>query len=170
MPQWVYQAAAVVLLAVALGLTYWSMELRSTVETKEARITALEDELAYQNELLAVLAARDVRLVSMDGLDPSPDGFGKVVWDTDNRRALLQMANLPAPPEDKDYQLWLIRGEEQPQSSGVFHFDEPAQQLFFKVDQLDAEPSPDQNTFAVTLEPKGGMPQPTGDMYLLGQV
>lgn len=96
----------------------------------------MEDELAYQSELLAVLASRGMRLVSMDGLDPSPDGFGKVVWDVENQRAVLQMANLPAPPEDKDFQLWLIKDDQAPQSSGVFSFEQSSQDLFFKTEQL----------------------------------
>jgi len=136
---------------------------------KDVLITELRDDLERIEQLLNVIAAREVKLVIMAGLEPSPDGYGKVLWDSENRQAVLQLANIPAPPEDKDYQLWLIKGEESPISAGVFNFEQPSTDLFFKVEHLDETPSEQENNFAVTLEPKGGMPQPTGDMFLFGQ-
>lgn len=166
---WAYKLAAVLLLAVSIGLAYLTLDLRSTVSDQQAVITQLESEVQQQEELLTVLAAREAQLINMGGLDASPEGYGKIVWAPTEGRAVLQMANLPPPPEDKDYQLWLIKDEQAPISAGVFHFDQSRRDLFFVVDQLDAEPSPSANAFAVTLEPEGGMPQPTGDMFLLGQ-
>lgn len=110
-----------------------------------------------------------MNLILMAGLDVNPDGYGKIIWDPENDRALLQVANLPKPPEDKDYQLWLIKDDQSPISAGVFSFAQPSTDLFFKIDQLNQDPSELSNTFAVTMESKGGVPQPTGDMYLAGQ-
>lgn len=169
LPAWGYQVATALLLLVSVGLTFLTLNLNETVDSQEATITQLETELEQRNELLSVLAAREARLINMGGLEPSPDGYGKIVWAPDERRAILQMAHLPPPPADKDYQLWLIKEEESPISAGVFNFDESSRDLFFKVDALDADPSPEANAFAVTLEPEGGMPQPTGDMFLLGE-
>lgn len=168
-PMWVYKAAAAILLLGTLSLAYFTLDLTETVDEQQAVITELESELERQDQLLNVLAAREVKLVMMGGLDPSPDSFGKILWDTDNRQAILQLANLPTPPEDKDYQLWFIKEDQSPISAGVFNFDRPSSDLFFKVEHIEEDPSPVQNTFAVTLEPKGGVPQPTGDMFLLGQ-
>ncbi len=167
-PLWLYKAAAALLLIGALTLTYLNFGLTDTVADQQAQITQLQTELERQNQLLNVLAAREITLVMMGGLGPSPEGFGKIIWDTDSRRAVLQLANLPAPPDEKDYQLWLIKDGQNPISAGVFSFDQPSSDLFFKVEQIAEDPSPISNAFAVTLEPKGGMPQPTGDMFLLG--
>lgn len=168
-PMWAYKAAAAILLIGTLGLAYFTLDLTDTVDQQQAVITELQGELERQDQLLNVLAAREVKLVMMGGLDPSPDGFGKILWDTENRQAVLQLANLPIPPDDKDYQLWLIKDGQNPIPSGVFSFDQPSTDLFFRVEHIEEDPSPISNTFAVTLEPKGGMPQPTGDMFLLGQ-
>lgn len=168
-PMWAYQAAAAVLLIGFLGLSYYVSNLSGTIEQQEAQITQLKSELDKQDELLSVLAAKEVRLVTMGGLEPSPEGYGKIVWDPEKRQAILQLANLPAPPKGKDYQLWLIKGNQNPISAGVFNFKQPSNDLFFKVEQLNESPSPQENTFAVTLEPEGGVPQPTGDMFLLGK-
>jgi len=164
-----YRVAAAILLMVFFGLAYYSFELNQTVEQQETTITQLKGDLERQEQFLDILAAREVNLVIMGGLEPSPDGYGKILWDSNQQRAVLQLANLPAPPGDKDYQLWLIKDGGNPISAGVFSFDEPRSDLFFKVEHLDEAPSPLENTFAVTLEPKGGVPQPTGDMYLVGQ-
>jgi anti-sigma-K factor RskA len=168
-PMWAYKAAAAVLLIGFLGLSYYTSNLSGTIQQQEAEITQLKSELEQQDELLSVLAAKEVRLVTMGGLEPSPEGYGKIVWDPEKRRAILQLANLPAPPKGKDYQLWLIKGNQNPISAGVFNFEQPSNDLFFKVEQLNESPSPQENTFAVTLEPEGGVPQPTGDMFLLGK-
>lgn len=167
-PIWAYKAAAALFLIGSLTLVWMNADLSVTVSEQEAVITELQSEMERQDRLLDVLAAREVKLVMMGGLDPSPDGYGKILWDPENRQAVLQLANLPAPEQDKDYQLWLIKDGENPISAGVFNFDQSASDLFFEVEYLE-EPSPVSNAFAVTLEPKGGVPQPTGDMFLLGQ-
>lgn len=168
-PIWVYKTAAAILLIATLGLAYISFDLSGTVENQQAQITELIHELDRQKQLLTVLSAREITLVTMNGLEPSPEGYGKILWDPDTGEAVLQLANLPAPPNDKDYQLWLIKEGENPISAGVFNFDQPSTDLFFRVEQLDEEPSVQSNAFAVTLEPKGGVPQPTGEMFLLGE-
>ncbi|MDX1642176.1 MAG: anti-sigma factor [Balneolaceae bacterium] len=168
-PLWAYKAAAAVLLIAALIFGYLTVDLNETIENQQAQITELESQLDHQNQLLTVLSGRQVTLVNMAGLDPSPEGYGKILWDPDKGEAVLQLANLPAPPEDKDYQLWLIKEGENPIPAGVFNFEEPSTDQFFRVEQLNEQPSPLSNAFAVTLEPKGGVPQPTGDMFLLGE-
>lgn len=167
-PLWAYKAAAALLLIGAIALANLNLNLSDTVTEQQTQITELQTELERQDQLLNVLAAREVTLIMMGGLDPSPDGFGKILWDPENRQAVLQLANLPTPPADKDYQLWLIKDGQDPISAGVFNFEQPSTDLFFKVEQLEEAPSPVSNAFAVTLEPAGGMPQPTGDMFLLG--
>lgn len=180
---WFLKAAAAILLAGMLGLLLYSQQQSSLIDQKETHISVLQSELENQNqlltqletelerktELLAILESREVNLILMAGLETSPDGYGKIIWDPENERALLQVANLPEPSEENDYQLWLIKDEQDPISAGVFSFEQTATDLFYRIDRLEERPSDISNTFAVTLEPKGGMPQPTGDMYLLGQ-
>lgn len=115
LPMWAYKAAAALFLVGFLTLAIIMQQLYGTVDEQETlisdqmttiidnmeTITRLETELEQRNELLAILGSREVNFVVMAGQDVSPDGYGKVNWDTGNQRALLQLANLPAPPEDK---------------------------------------------------------------------
>ena len=182
-PLWIYKAVAAILLAGFLGFALYSQQQSSLVYQKETQITVLQSELEQRNELitqletelerkaelLAILESREVNLILMAGQETNPYGYGKIIWDPVNERALLQVSNLPEPAEDKDYQLWLIKDQQSPVSAGVFSVEESTMDLFYKIDNLNEQPSDESNTFAITLEPKGGAPQPTGSMYLLGQ-
>jgi anti-sigma-K factor RskA len=70
------------------------------------------------------------------------------------------------PPPGKEYQVWFMTELEGPVSAGVFTPDqsgtgvvlaEPPSKLFGKIVAT-----------AVTLEPAGGLPKPSGEMYLRG--
>jgi anti-sigma-K factor RskA len=62
------------------------------------------------------------------------------------------------------YQLWAIH--DKPVSIGTFNMDTgKAAHLLVKK----APSFADAKTFAVSLEPSGGRPQPTGPIYLLSQ-
>ena len=134
----------------------------------QTQLVALRDEVTRKEELLKVLAARHIEVTIMGGAAVNPVGYGKVIWDPDHKTAILQVANLPAVPGDKDYQLWVVKGE-QKISAGVFAVtgDQPG---FFKIENLAVSNPSDVGAFAVTLEPRGGVPQPTGAMYLVGAV
>jgi anti-sigma-K factor RskA len=130
------------------------------------QITSLKDELVRKEELLKVLASQKIEITVMNGLKVNPVGFGKIIWDPEKRSAILQVSRLPAVPGNKDYQLWVIKGK-TPISAGVFSVNDTTAS-FFKIDGLAVTDPREISAFAVTLEPKGGLPAPTGDMYLAG--
>lgn len=140
-------------------------EQQTVIQNQESKIQSLETEIDRKEALLTILEARDVDLILMDGLEVNPDGYGKVVWDKENGRALLQVANLPAVATTNDYQLWFIINN-QPISAGVFAVQDPSQDDFFAIEDLGS--NGETGAFAISLEPKGGSPQPTGDIYMLG--
>ncbi len=135
---------------------------------KEQRLTALTGEVERQQEILNVLQSPKIEMVLMNGLEVNPAGYGKIIWDPERKTAILHVSKLPAAPSDKDYQLWFLDKNKQPVSAGVFSVTE-TDENYFKVSEI---PVPDSKkdiaAFAVTIEPKGGVPQPTGAMYLLG--
>ncbi|MTI89695.1 MAG: anti-sigma factor [Balneolaceae bacterium] len=167
-------AASFIFIFLSIGLLFYSQSLQSDLQQKTEVITQqentihrLETEVERREELLSILEAREVDLIMMDGLEVNPAGYGKVVWDKESGQALLQVANLPPVPTQKDYQLWFVV-DNQPISAGVFAVNNPEQDNFFKIEEFrNQAPS---GAFAITLEPEGGSPQPTGDMYLLGNM
>ncbi len=167
-------AAAVIFMICSLALFFYNRNLEedlqsqaSLVAQQQATIQTLTGEVERKEELLSILEAREVDLVLMEGLEVNPNGYGKVVWDKENGQALLQVANMPSVPLSKEYQLWFVV-DNRPISAGVFAVNDPAEDTFFKIEQFRQSASA--GAFAITLEPEGGSPQPTGDMYLLGSM
>ncbi len=166
-------AASFALLIVCLSLIFYSFNLSSkisqqgsVIEQQETQITELQNEVQQKEEMLTILESREVDMVVMSGMEVNPAGYGKIIWDSEKQQALLQVSNLPNVPDDKDYQLWIIRNN-KPVSAGVFAVHDQTDR-FFKIEQMADVDEQSMNAFAVTMEPKGGMPQPTGDMYLMG--
>jgi hypothetical protein len=159
----------IVLLAMVLGFGLYVAGLLTTIEEQNQRLVELQTELARKEELLNVLSAKRIELVSMSGLAPHTVGFGKVIWDPERRVAILQVSNLPPVPADKDYQLWVVKAVEggKPISAGVFDVSSTAS-AYFKVEQLAVTDPGEIAAFAITLEPNGGVPAPTGEMYMAG--
>lgn len=141
-------------------------EQNSKIASMEIRLVELKDELSRKDEQLKVLAAKEIHISIMSGLEVNPVGYGKIIWDPEKKSAILQVSNLPTVPPDKDYQLWVIK-DKKPISAGVFAVAD-REANFFKIENLAAVNPKEINAFAVTLEPKGGVPQPTGDMYMMG--
>jgi anti-sigma-K factor RskA len=162
-------AASFVLLLAALALAYLAFDQNSTINEQEVTITELKSENQQKDEMLSILGARTVDLVVMDGLEVNPGGYGKVIWDAENQQALLQVSNLPEVPSGKAYQLWLIKNN-KPVPSGLFSVQTGAKDSFFKIEQMADANKKSANAFAITLEPEGGSQQPTGAMYMLGNV
>lgn len=166
-------ATASVVIVVALGLYTNSLINRigtqeQLLATQQQELVALRDEVQRKDELLKVLQAPRIEMIFMNGLEPSPAGYGKIIWDPAKKVAIFQVANLPLAPADKDYQLWIIKNK-KPIPAGVFSVrEEKEKENYFKVLALDVTDKKEIDAFAVTLEPKGGVPQPSGTMYLLG--
>jgi anti-sigma-K factor RskA len=93
-----------------------------------------------------------------------PGANAKVVWDTKEQRWVIYIFNLPAPPSDKQYQLWYVTNNAKI-SAAVFSTD-PQGQTVLKL-TLPPDALTGLAATAVTLEPKGGSPQPTSDKFYL---
>ena len=117
-----------------------------------------------QDELAALLRIPNVKAVSLTGSDMAKQAAGFLLYDSRTQRIWLYSVNLPECPVGTTYQLWAIH--DKPMSIGTFRMDpgETARLLVKKVLNFA-----DAKTFAVSLEPSGGRPQPTGPMYLLSR-
>jgi anti-sigma-K factor RskA len=160
---WAGLAAAAALLVVV------NTQLASTrgeIRALQDRVAALQAQLADRERTLGFLSDPDVRYVSLAGLKPTPDATAWLLWNPATRQGLLLARGLPAPPPGHAYELWALAGA-QPVPAGVFGVDAAGRALL----RLPALP-PDRtfDAFAVTLEPAGGVPQPTGPMHLHGKV
>jgi anti-sigma-K factor RskA len=176
-PGWL-AAAALVLLALAVWGFAGQARLRgearrlaadrdreaAEVERLSREVSAARSQVIRAEQALQVLAAPGVQSVVLAGLGPTPGAKGRAYVNPSRRDALFYAFDLPALPEDKTYQLWFIAGG-KPVSAGTFAVD-PRGAASLRVDRV-ADVGQIQN-WAVTIEPRGGVPQPTGAMVLKG--
>jgi anti-sigma-K factor RskA len=143
---------------------------QASLTAKSQRIHILEDSLAQQTAMLDVIRSNQMQVAVMSGQSADPTGYGKILWDPIKKVAILHVSNLPPVPTGKDYQLWVIR-DKKPVDAGVFQVRDNRQGgELYRIDKLVETDKTRINAFAVTLEPKGGLPQPSGKMYLLGSI
>jgi anti-sigma-K factor RskA len=162
-------AAGIALVASLWNLSNLNRELsgqRSQLSQQREQIQGLQSQLNQEKAVTAFLSDPEVRVTMLAGTDKSPQSAGKILWKPKDKKALFYASRLPVPPAGKTYQLWII-AENKPFDAGTFSVNE-AGNGFLRIDSL-ANPEKAQK-FAVTLEPAGGVPQPTGEMRLLGSV
>lgn len=131
--------------------------LRTELSTYRAEVEKYKDAM--------MLGEPGVRFVSLDGLNPNRQAFGSVVTKPDKSAGMLYVYRFPMAPEGKEYQLWGLRDGLPPVSLGMFTVAADGNAM------LNMKTIPESTHivgFAVTIEPQGGMPQPTGMMYVKG--
>ena len=152
----------------ALAGVFWMRDARDL-----QRIHALEGQLAEvqtRSQEIARASKTTDKLLEMPGtqrvaLMPQPgmgNGHGGVLYNA--KMGMVACTGwLPAPPKGKSYQLWLVPAQGAPMSLHVFGHDE-----WDKPMAMHVTPGMEAKAFAVTEEPEGGMPSPTGPKVLVG--
>ena len=166
-----WQWAAPALAALSLVLAVWAMALRTEnselsrqVHELQAIQQTMNAELTRTRSVLELLTAPDTAKVTLVAGEAHPAPQGKVFYHP-RRGLLFYAANLPALPSGKTYQLWLVPTQGNPISAGIFQTDAHGNGEVL-LPQLPAGVAA--KAFAVTLEPAGGVPQPTGPKVLVG--
>lgn len=159
---WVGALAAAALVAAYLGWTLNALDRE--LAQRAAEVARVREEVSRQQEILKILGSPQSQVVALEGLKPSPAARGRMWW---HREAggFFVASGLPPLPAVKTYQLWAIAGG-TPQSAGVFDVD-PKGAASLRVKPLPGVARVE--AFAVTLERAGGLPKPSGAMYLAGK-
>lgn len=164
-PLWLNLGAAVSL-AVILFLVVTNISLRKELELREKSMTELEAKLIREREMIEFVMNPEVNEVKLGSKMPDTKASGKLYWNKETDKGLFVASGIPLPGKGKTYQLWVIE-DGRPASMGVFDVDPEGNSMMEIKTMPEAGAS---MQFAVTLEPEGGVPQPTGDMYLYGSL
>jgi anti-sigma-K factor RskA len=174
--RWLALAAAL-LLAVAVwsvwrqtGLSREAERLRGERDALARQVASLDRRLGETQEdnrrlarTLSLITAPGAHAVQLAGLGPAPGAVGHAFVNPQARKAVFYAFDLPAPAAGKTYELWWIAAG-RPAAAGTFSVDAHGAARL-EVDNV--EPGPIQ-AWAVTVEPAGGVAQPTGAMVLKG--
>lgn len=158
---WLISATATAALIAVLML---NSGLRKNVASLSARVAELESQMMGQRTTLAVMTSPQVRVVNLSGQGAASQAGGRVFWKERERLWLFYVSGLPPAPKDRTYQLWFVPKNGLPVSASVFNTNPDGSATIeipvpADVGELKAT--------AVTTEPAGGLPQPSGSYVLL---
>jgi anti-sigma-K factor RskA len=142
-------------------LGHMSREIAQAREALRREQAALRQEVEVARGVAELLRDPDTRVVGLSGLAPAPTATGRVVWN-EKAGGRLYVTGLPPAPSGRTYELWTIAGA-APRPAGTFDVD-AAGRATHPVPPAEEEGPV--KVFAVTVEPAGGVPAPTGPMVL----
>jgi len=126
-------------------------------------------ELKTKNELMAAGVAMfnnpENKIIKMVGIEKkAPTAHATICWNSKTKQVYVGFLNLPAPPANKQYQLWAI-ADGKPVDLGVI--DKKSDALSIQKMKVIEKAQ----AFAVTLEKVGGNQTPTlAAMYVMGTI
>ena len=120
---------------------------------------------AGSDDLVRILTSPTTKMASLSGTDKAKEAYAMVFVEPGTGRGFFYANNLPPLPAGKTYQLWIITNK--PISAGVFTLDHGHKGRLLLRDIPGVSQI---KKFAVSLEPAGGRPQPTGSIYLAGEL
>ena len=130
--------------------------LGDMVKTQQRGLIAMRQTVDF-------MESHDTITVALAPQPGQPQGAAHVMYNT-IMGMLMYEGQIAAAPAAKSYELWVIPTNGKPINAGVFNpITGRADHWMMKMPS-GVEPK----MFAVTLEPQGGMPQPTGPMVLMG--
>jgi ABC-type transporter Mla subunit MlaD len=145
------------------ALTAASADLTRQLESAQARIAQLTDEMKLQRELadskITVLASR---------AKDNPQALAVVVWDPMKKEGMLQVEKLPSLRANQDYQLWVVDPQyPDPVDGGVFNTDPQSSGARFAF--KPKRPIRAMSAFAISRERKGGVAKAEGPIVVHGK-
>ncbi|HLI30663.1 MAG TPA: anti-sigma factor [Terriglobia bacterium] len=171
---WVVPALAVAAVALAcltgfLLIRNQQLSLRlESLESSQTQVRAIEQRqqatAKRSRAVLDLLSSHSTIKVSLAAVKARPVPQGKAFYSPE-KGLVFYATNLPHLPIDRTYQLWLLPKSGKPISAGIFETDKAGNGQILLPPLPRGIPA---KAFAVTVEPEGGRPQPTGKMVLLG--
>ena len=164
-------AAAAVIVALAGALFLTSIQQRRTAALTArlaAEVSDMRERLsasATQADLaVSILTAGDMRRIEMAGTGGSE---ARAYWSA-TRGLLIAAEQLPVPPAGRVYQVWIINRSSAPMSAGLLGAPAGGRGMLIVPPPSGATAGP--VTIAVTDEPPGGLPAPSGGKHLVGSL
>ncbi|MEO5903923.1 MAG: anti-sigma factor [Gemmatimonadaceae bacterium] len=140
--------------------------MRSQLAAADTVVPKSDSMASVVNEkdaIIQAMAGPDVKVVALaDKGTPQP--LGRMFWNRATNDWMMVTYGLPAPKPGKIYQVWLVTDKEKI-SAGTFRPDSQGRTVMHANYALARDAL---RAVAITEEPDGGMPAPTGPMVVVG--
>jgi anti-sigma-K factor RskA len=170
--RWLIAASVALLMLSALGNFLLYKRLRQTeanlevAQTEQSRYAATQQAALNERDAqLRVLRNEAFQQVELKGTPKAPDALARVYYNPKTKAVYLDVRNLPAPPEGKQYQLWALDNG-KPVDAGVLASTTATGDSIQQMKDIASA-----QAFAMTVEPLGGSANPTlTTMTVLGNM
>jgi hypothetical protein len=135
----------------------------AAIDTSGARTDSLMFALTQKDSMIRAMAGNDVKVVALAS-DPKATPLGRMMWNRTSDDWIMVTYDLKPPKPGMTYQVWLVTDKEKI-SAGTFHPDPGGRTV---MHAHYAMPRDALRAVAITEEPEGGMPAPTGPMVVSG--
>jgi hypothetical protein len=145
----------------ALALARGALE--QSIAAQATRTEELAAKVGGVETTVAALHTPQTQTLTLGGESKFGEASARVVMDASGHQVLLLASRVPPLPSGQTYQLWVIVSG-TPRSLGVFKPDHEGRVIHMETEEMtlasDAK-------VAVSVEPSGGVPQPTGPIVLI---
>lgn len=159
-----FAAAALALAIFAVFLWKSNENLQRELDRQLAQVKQQAADTERARHIVALMNSPQTVTVSLAPKAPMATMPGRVLYNSQTG-ALIYSGTLPQLAADKSYELWIIPRSGNPIPAGVFSAD-PNGEANVVMPPIPTGVSA--KAFAVTIEPAGGMPSPTGPMAQVG--
>lgn len=168
---WALGVAASFMLAAAFGALWYATRAdlaatRENVARLEAMVKERDRQISLTSQEVSWLKDPRVQVALLKGLEGNATARAKLLWNPGTKQGILWVSGLPPLPLEKSYELWAFVGD-QPVPAGTFDAKGDGATVIpiSRQESFDDRPV----KFAVSVEPKGGVPAPTGAIVLVGE-
>jgi anti-sigma-K factor RskA len=163
--RWIAVLVPATVMLAAAAILLWTENTRLDRQLAELRTSIQEQQkqLDESRKVEHLYEAKDTITIALAQRPGMPKGDVTVMY---NAKMGMVMCDgwIEQAPADKNYQLWIVPMDGKPVSAGVFKAETyKSGHWMMKVPEGIAP-----KMFAITIEPMGGVPQPTGPMVLAG--
>jgi anti-sigma-K factor RskA len=157
-------AAAIMTVGV---IWFWRQSDRTALQMARLQneFASQQKELQRAHEVVATLTAPDAQIVAVVAPNTPPQPQGKAIYVRDRSSLVFIASNLPTPPPQKAYELWLIPTQGAPIPAGVF---KPNARGNATVINPPLPAGIEAKSFAITVEPEAGSITPTMPIVMIG--
>ena len=131
-----------------------------TVKTQDDSLARM---LSQKDSMIAAMTGPDVKVVALMN-QGAKEPLGRMVWNRSSNDWIMVTYNLRQPKPGKTYQVWLVTDKAKI-SAGTFKPDAQGNTMMHARYEMARDAL---RAVAITEEPEGGMPAPTGPMVVAG--
>ncbi len=145
-------------LVLVIGMVFWNLGLQTDVaryQQQASTTAAAVDLLGQPGTVVKALPGNNTT------------AFSQLIANDTQKRGVLLAYNLQPVASDKTYEFWLLDKSGNPIPAGIFNVDQSGKGVLNVSMPMDM-PMSNLSAGAVTIEPAGGLPKPSGKPVVVG--